>query len=150
MAFRIRSPASEEEYTRYYALRWKLLREPWAQARGSEKDEFEERSHHLMAVDDNNIPVAVARIHFNTPSEARIRYMAVEPAYQGQHVGSTLLENLEAHARTHGATTIVLYAREASVGFYEQAGYNVIGPSHTLFGCIPHSEMWKDLEEDSN
>lgn len=145
MAVTIRSPESDEDYARYYALRWKLLREPWGQPRGSEKDEFEDRSYHLMAVVNDNIPVAIARIHFTTPARTRIRYMAVEPVYQGQHIGSNLLGRLEAHAQAHGATTIVLHARQHSVGFYRRADYQVIGVSHTLFGTIPHVEMHKNM-----
>lgn len=148
MRFDIRSPQNNEEYERYYALRWKLLREPWAQPRGSEKDHLENQSHHLMALDENGIPVAVARIHFNSPGEAQVRYMAVEAACQGQRIGTRLLVKLEAHVQSLGATTIVLHARNPSVGFYEKAGYRVIGPSHTLFGSIPHTEMRKDLGRD--
>jgi predicted GNAT family N-acyltransferase len=149
MRFDIRSPECNEEYERYYALRWKLLREPWEQPRGSEKDDLENQSHHLMALDENGSPVAVARIHFNSRGEAQIRYMAVEPAYQGKRIGTRLLKKLEAHAQTLGATSIVLHARQPSVGFYEKSGYTVSGPAHILFGSIPHVAMRKRLGGNS-
>lgn len=147
MGFEIRSPESEEEFKRYYNLRWKLLRAPWDQAPGSEKDALEDRSLHLMALDHDRSPVGIARLHFNSPTEAQIRYMAVEPDYRGKGVATRLLEQLENHARTGGATVIVLHAREASVAFYEKSGYTVIAPSHTLFGCIRHFEMQKTLKK---
>ena len=36
----IRSPSQTSEYNAYYSLRWQVLRAPWKQAKGSEKDEL--------------------------------------------------------------------------------------------------------------
>ena len=59
----IRSPANESEFKAYYALRWKILREPWNQPPGSEKDEFEQVAVHLAAWDDAGNLIGVGRLH---------------------------------------------------------------------------------------
>ena len=47
------SPVSEADYDAYYELRWKILRAPWNQPRGSERDDREADSTHLMVVEGN-------------------------------------------------------------------------------------------------
>jgi predicted GNAT family N-acyltransferase len=74
---RIIEPASPCDFQQYYELRWKILRAPWNQPRGSERDSRDADSSHLMMIDNRDVAVAVARLHFNSIREAQIRYMAV-------------------------------------------------------------------------
>ena len=89
------SPQSEAEWDNYFDLRWRVLRAPWHQPRGSEKDGREAESEHLMIVGQDSSPVAVGRLHFNTPAEAQVRFMAVEPGLQGHGLGGAILQELE-------------------------------------------------------
>jgi len=141
----ILSPESSEDFERYYELRWRLLREPWQQPRGSERDPLESQSIHLMACADAKSPVGVARLHFNSAEEAQIRYMAVAADVRGQGIGCALLEALELRARALEAQWIVLNARERAAGFYARAGYQVVAAAQPLFGTIPHVAMRKSL-----
>ena len=145
MPVRILNPASEEEFSRYFELRWALLRKPWGQPRGSERDEHEARSYHVMACTESGEPIAVARLHFNSTDEAQIRFMAVSGSQQGRGIGKAMLESLENHARQRGVSRVILHARDPSVGFYARAGYESLGSSHTLWGVIPHVLMRKLL-----
>ncbi len=138
-------PHSEEEFAQYYELRWKILRHPWGQPRGSEKDEREKESIHQMAVEEGQV-VGVGRGHLNTPDDAQIRYMAVKEDIRGKGIGGAILENLERKLVEFGAKTIVLNARENAVPFYKKHGYEVVGKSHTLFGEIAHKKMVKKLQ----
>ena len=138
-------PSTPEEYQRYYALRWKILRSPWDQPRGSEKDELEKTSHHLMIVERNRDVIAVGRLHFNNIGEAQLRYMAVDVARQRRGAGTLLLEALEHKAAELGADCIVLDAREHALRFYHKHGYQAEGPGHTLFNTIPHIKMRKNI-----
>jgi GNAT superfamily N-acetyltransferase len=143
---RMIEPSDPVQLERYYELRWRLLRAPWGQPRGSERDELEERAVHLMACNPEGEAVAVGRLHFNTVTQAQVRYMAVEPSWRGRGVGRLLLRALEENARHRGADQMVLDAREAAVGFYEHCGYRAIRPAHTLFGTIRHWQMEKALQ----
>lgn len=136
-------PANDEDFARYFDLRWRVLRSPWKQPRGSERDEQEDRSWHFMVCIDDRIPVGVARLHLNSPEQAQIRYMAVEPAWQRKGIGSALVRAIEAQAREVSATEIVMHAREDTVGFYRRLGYEVTGTDHVLFDTIAHMTMRK-------
>ena len=138
-------PSTADEYQRYYTLRWKILRAPWNQPRGSEQDELESSSSHLMAIDNRQIISGVGRLQFNTISEAQIRYMAIAIEQQRQGTGTLLLKALEDKAVELGAARIVLDAREQALGFYRKQGYKLEDPGHMLFNTIPHVKMRKDF-----
>jgi GNAT superfamily N-acetyltransferase len=140
----LRAPETEREFELYYDLRWRILREPWTQSRDTARDEHEADAIHLMAW-LGAIPVGVGRLHFNSPEEGHIRYMAVEPAYAGKGIGGRILEELESRARALGATRIVLNAREKAIPFYRKHGYELVDQSGTLFGSIVHWWMRKTL-----
>ena len=138
-------PSTAAEYQCYYKLRWKILRSPWQQPRGSEKDELEQSSHHLMVVDAHHAVIAVGRLHFNSIREAQLRYMAVATAQQRRGAGTLLLQALEHKATGLGAEYIVLDAREHALRFYHKQGYQAEGPADTLFKIIPHIRMRKKI-----
>jgi ribosomal protein S18 acetylase RimI-like enzyme len=142
---RVIEPVTAEDFRRYYDLRWKILRAPWDQPRGSERDARDAHSTHLMLVDDGQRLLGVGRLHFNTIREAQIRYMAVDTPQQRQGLGSLLLRELESRARSLGAATIVLDARESALGFYRKHGYHPNGTGHVLFQRIAHLRMSKSL-----
>ena len=140
----VREPSEASEIDSYYDLRWRVLREPWSQERGQERDEHEPEAIHLGAWIGNRL-VGVGRLHFISPDTAQIRYMAVEPEMQGRRIGSRILEELELRAQQRDAKRILLNARDRAVRFYQQHGYSVTHSSETLFNAIPHWEMVKNL-----
>ena len=145
MYYKIKEPASIEEYKRYYHLRWKLLRAPWKQPESSEIDDIEDQCFHLMAVDDKNEVIGIARLQFNSPAEAQIRYMAVAKQYERHGIGRELIKTVERRAKESFHKYIVLDAREPAVGFYQKLGYAVIEKSYLLFDEIQHYRMTKNL-----
>ena len=139
------SPVSEADWIKYFDLRWRVLRAPWNQPRGSERDDFEDTSIHLMVCDVSGTPLAIGRAHFNSQTEAQVRYMAVEPAFAGRGFGGRVLVGLEKRAQAQGATRVVLNARKPAIPFYLKHGYTIVGPADTLFGTIEHVRMEKKL-----
>ena len=144
-AVQLRPPLLADEWNRYFDLRWRVLRAPWRQPRGSERDDREDSSRHLALWREDGHPVAVGRIHLVTSAEAQVRYMAVEPNCSGRGFGGQILAGLESAARELGATEVVLNSREAAQRFYQRHGYSVVGPADTMFGEIPHVRMQKRL-----
>jgi GNAT superfamily N-acetyltransferase len=142
---RVIEPASASEFEQYYKLRWEVLRAPWKQPLGSERDSLESGSIHVMVLVAEHKPAGVGRLHFDTIRAARIRYMAVDSRYRRQGIGSLVLAALEERAQRMGAATIALDARETALGFYNKRGYMPTGPGHTLFNCIAHVKLVKDL-----
>ena len=143
--FSLTEPQSEADWVSYFDLRWRVLRAPWNQPRGSERDDQEDRSIHVMLSDSSRIAMAIGRLHFRSADEAQIRYMAVEQAFAGRGFGSRILEELERRALSAGARLLVLNARKNAVPFYLKHGYAISGPADTLFGSIEHVRMEKEI-----
>lgn len=143
--FRVAEPVKQEDFQKIYDLRYQVLRLPWKQPRGSERDEAEDISTHAMICDDDGRCIATGRLQFNSENECQIRYMAVCDEFRGQGFGTMILEFLEEKARTKSATTIILQARENAVRFYESAGYILEEKTFLLFDAIQHYRMRKQL-----
>jgi len=146
---RIIEPASPDQFGDYYELRWKVLREPWGQPRGSERDALDVSATHLMLLDEGGAPAGVGRLHFNSIREAQLRYMAIATGRQRRGYGSALLAALEARALQLGAARIVLDARETALRFYRKHGYTATGAGHVLFNRIAHVRMCKIMTSNT-
>jgi len=139
------TPNSSIEFEKYYNLRWKILRQPWQQELGSERDSLEQQSYHRMIVGENQQVLAVGRLERVSQYAGKIRYMAVSPEAQGQGLGKQIIYALEALAQQLGITKIELNAREDALGFYQNLSYQQQGFSHLLFNEIKHFVMHKTL-----
>ncbi len=138
----IRKPGTKQEFEQYYHLRWRVLRKPWDQPKGSEQDEIDNDSTHIMAIIDGNV-IGCGRGHFNSSTEAQIRYMAVDEDFREQGVGLRILTALEEELTKNGAKEIILKARENAVSLYEKHGYIIYQEGEILFGEIKHYWMRK-------
>ena len=96
--FTVTSPATNEEFDRYYKFRWQQLRQPLQLPLGSERDQFEAEAFHRMALDQDNQIIGVGRIHLQNKTHAQIRYMATAAGMQRHGVGSAILIDLLAYA----------------------------------------------------
>ncbi|WP_242926534.1 GNAT family N-acetyltransferase [Pontibacter vulgaris] len=138
-------PHTSEEFEQYYSLRYDTLRRPWSQPAGSERADDDATATHAMLVNDAGEAIGVCRLHLHTPQEGQIRFMGIREDQQGKGLGKLLLDYLEEQARSMGATTMTLQARERAVNFYRRCGYEVIEKTHLLFGSIQHYKMTKQL-----
>jgi len=146
---KIIEPTTSKEFKKYYNLRYEILRKPWGQPLGSERDEREETSIHRMIIDNKTgNTLAVGRLQFNSEDEAQIRYMAVADYFQGEGLGSQIIIALEDVARGKGIQRIILSARENALQFYRNNGYEIVKKTHLLFGEIQHWLMGKELTTD--
>src|SRR5216684_1883028 len=143
--FTLSEPRTAQEWESYFDLRWRVLREPWGQPRGTERDDLDAESFHLILRDSSGVVVAVGRLHLNSPSEAQVRYMAVDESHRDRGLGSRILSGLEDRARSDRVTGVVLNARDNTINFYRRHGYRVEGPADILFGEVRHFRMRKDL-----
>jgi thioesterase domain-containing protein len=143
-------PKTENQLNKYYHFRWQMLREPWQRPIGSERDEFDELSHHRMIVDSRGRPIAIGRLYITPQDEGQIRYMAVKNNRQGKGLGSLILVALESLARQEGAKRIVCNAREDAIAFYRGNGFEDQGGLQDERGFIRHQQMVKALDPMAN
>ena len=128
----IRTPKTREDFKAYYDLRYRLLRQPWAQVRGTEKDDYEPISQHFMAVDTaNNEIVGVIKIYEKEPGVGCFSHMAVSSARQRQGIGKLLMDAVEARSHELGYHTLGCFSRLNTTLYFEQTGYKIAGlPTH--------------------
>ncbi len=145
LPWRIIEPETPGQFAAMFELRWQILRAPWNQPRGSERDEHEENAVHALILDARDRPIGTGRLHRLDNATGQIRYMAIIPPWRGKRLGSALLDWLERRAREMGMKHIRLDAREESAGFYLAHGYEDRGAGHVLYGEIRHRRMYKIL-----
>jgi len=140
------TPRNKAELAQYYQLRWEILRAPWQQAKGSERDEYESQALHRILINGEGNIIGVGRLHFTDQTHAQIRFMAIKDEYQGQGLGKQLVDALEQQAAKLGAKVLSLNARKEAVMFYQHLGYQLLGFSHLLYDEIEHFSMTKTIE----
>lgn len=143
----VTTPTTTEQWQQYYQLRWQVLRAPWQQPKGSEQDELEPQAVHRMIKNAQGEVIGVARLHFNQPEQAQVRYMAISEQYRGLQLGGHLLFALEQVAWQQNANEVTLFARETALAFYQRYGYSVVKKAHCAFGQIQHWQMRKTKPE---
>lgn len=141
----LRAPESPREWEQYYAFRWLILRKPWDQPKGSERDALEDVAIHRAAYHPEKGLVGVGRLHKTPEGEGQVRYMAVDESLRGQGIGAQILHQLEIAAAEINIHRIFLNARQEAIPFYQRAGYTITGDGPMLFGTIPHKRLAKDL-----
>ena len=142
--YSIKSPENKEEWDNYLMFRWEILRKPLGMSKDSLADSIEDKSFHLMGIDDEEKVIASGRVHFNCENEAQIRYMAVDDSFKRKGVGTEIVKELENYAQSKGAIIMILNARENAISFYLSLGYEEVGPYQSDTG-IPHKTMKKNL-----
>jgi N-acetylglutamate synthase-like GNAT family acetyltransferase len=142
----IKSPVTRDDFKQYYELRYKVLREPWGQPRGTEKDDYEPISQHFMAVDDANGEIlGVVKMFEKEPGVAWVSHLAVASRHQNKGIGRLLMDHVERLAREQGYKSIGCMSRLNTTKYFEKMGYKVAGmPSH-YFGTTQVIWMEKPL-----
>ncbi|WP_375752144.1 YiiD C-terminal domain-containing protein [Vibrio sp. HN007] len=148
--FKLITPKTENQIAKYYQFRWQMLREPLRMPKGSERDEFDEMSHHRMIVDSRGRPMAVGRLYITPDNEGQIRYMAVKANRRKRGVGSLILVALESFARQEGVKRLVCNAREDALGFYKKNGFESHGELSEQQGPNRHQQLVKELDPMAN
>ncbi|MBL1278672.1 MAG: GNAT family N-acetyltransferase [Fluviicola sp.] len=143
----VRAPKTENEWKAYYDLRFVVLREPWGQPLGSERDESEDAAFHFALFENNSTLElkGAGRLDRKDASTYQVRYFCVASDSQGKGYGKILMKEIENFAKKKNAKKIILHARENAVTFYKNLGYEIIEESYLLFGEIQHYLMRKGL-----
>lgn len=139
----IRSPHTELEWEEYYALRYKILREPLGQPLGSEHNQGDETGQHFALYDEGQLR-AIARLDIQDVGVSQVRFVAVDSSIRGKGYGRLIMEATEKASQSQGNSKMVLQARENVVDFYLRLGYTMIEKSHLLFGQVQHFLMEKE------
>jgi ribosomal protein S18 acetylase RimI-like enzyme len=133
-----------DEYRLECVLRNDVLRKPLGlELTAEELAREEDQLHFGLFEGDDNLVACVVAVRLS-PTDARIRQMAVSPIHQRKGLGKRIMSELEADLRSRGLTNLVLHARASAVGFYERLGYTVTGDEF-IDVTVAHFRMVKVL-----
>mgnify|MGYP000070736825 FL=1 len=108
-----------------------------------EVDEHESDAIHFVAYDGDE-PVGAARLRRPDETTGKVERVAVRSAYRDRHVGTALMERLEAVAHDRGLETMHLHSQVRAAPFYARFGYERVGEQFEEAG-IPHIKMRKTI-----
>ena len=108
-----------------------------------ERDERDATAVHVLSRDDAGRVVATGRLLVDGP-RASIGRMAADPAVRGRGHGAAVLAELHRQAVLRGVREVELHAQVTARGFYERAGYAVVGEEYLEAG-IRHVNMRRAL-----
>lgn len=124
-------------------LRQEVLRRPLGLSLYDEDLSAEAHQMHFGLFHDGGMLACIIAVPVS-PSEVKLRQMAVSPRMQGQGYGRRLMEMLEAELASRGYVTLCLHARASAVEFYVRLGYHCTGSEFLELG-IPHLKMCRRL-----
>lgn len=75
----------------------------------------------------------------------RLRGMATAPDRRSAGIGARVARVVVAHVEARGGEVLWCFARVPARGFYERAGFVVVGDEWDEPGIGPHVDMWRDL-----
>lgn len=140
----IRAPHNDSEWQEYFNLRYELLRKPWNQPLGSERNDGDKTAEHFALFWENEI-VAIARLDTIDSETGQVRFVATSQTHQGKGFGKHLMNSVELKAKEMGLKKNILQARENAVDFYLSQDYSLVEKTHLLFGEIQHYLMEKEI-----
>jgi ribosomal protein S18 acetylase RimI-like enzyme len=113
----------------------------------ADTDELTEPRGLLLIARLREEPIGCGALKFHGRGPAEIKRMWIAPAARGLGVGRRLLDELQRHARRHGATVARLETNSAlteAIGLYRSAGFHEVTP----FNDEPYAHHWfeKSLE----
>ncbi|MEL7036100.1 MAG: GNAT family N-acetyltransferase [Cyanobacteria bacterium J06592_8] len=142
-AIQIRLVHNESEQQALYFQRWLVLRSPLGLPQGTEQDEYEHQSVHLIAILDDQI-VGSVRLRTLANNIGSLAYLAVLPQFQGQGIGTQLVKHLIKIAQDQGLPTVRAMARKEMLGFYQKLGFEPKGDEVEFLGK-PHQFVYLQL-----
>ena len=122
----IKTPTTKDEFKAYYALRYKVLREPWGHPKGTEKDDYEPISEHFMAVDDKTGEIiGVVKLFEKSAEVGHFSHLAVASQYQRKGIGRLLVGTVEKQAKGRGFKILGTMSPVTATAYFEKLGYRV-------------------------
>ena len=133
------------EYNQAVQLRYRLFYEEHGISMALVLTERETASTHFVISTQENEVLAYGQLSKKNDDEYQIFQMVVEPSYQGEGLGSRVLQALIGYANREKEHLLTLSARCMQVGFYEKSGFIAVGAVFPSIATgVPHIKMMRD------
>ncbi len=129
-SLKLRAPRSSPEWARYHDTRKRCLFEKY-HGKGSPyyceydpccPDESDPANHPLIFLMDDQV-IGTIRIDVKPEGRAVFRLVAIDTPWQGQGLGTAMLNMAETYARARGVQTICLNSVPDAYSFYARQGF---------------------------
>ncbi|UMT79087.1 GNAT family N-acetyltransferase [Staphylococcus roterodami] len=127
-----------------FAIRKKVFVEEQGVPEENEIDDYESISIHLIGYDQDNQPIATARIRPIDEKVVKIERVAVIKSYRGAGIGRKLMQAVDSLAKDEGYENVTMHAQCHAIPFYESLNFKKRGNIFLEEG-IEHVEMMKKL-----
>lgn len=145
MTFRVIAATSEELKKKSFAIREEVFVVEQKVAVHEEFDEFEDESHHFVALDENDNPIGSARWRY-TEKGIKLERFTAKKTMRGKGLGTAIvkavMEDIEKKAEK--GTYLYMHAQLPAVPLYLKFGFQTKGDQFDECGLM-HYHMWREL-----
>ena len=140
MKYHIKKTSWNENKDALSEIRRKVFIEEQNVPEELEWDEHDQHCTHVLVTDETNKAIACGRLK----TDGHIGRMAVLKNYRSAGIGTSILKELLAHAKSLNIEKVYLHAQTSAISFYEKQGFEVISEEFMDAG-IAHKSMEKYL-----
>lgn len=139
---------ASQVYKDSLAIRLEVFIEEQGYPDGSEIDELEEHTTHLVFYEEEQ-PIATTRIYQVEEKTYRIERVAVRNEERKRGLGDRLVKEAEAKIIELGGELITLKSEDTAIEFYKKHGYEPVG-NEIIEYDYSHQKMIKEIGDQKN
>lgn len=145
MTFSVIKATTEEDKKKAFEIREEVFVIEQQVAREEEFDEFENESHHFVALDPKGLPLGSARWR-RTEKGIKMERFTAKASHRGQGIGSALVQAVldDIAINAEPGTFLYMHAQLSAVPLYLKFGFQTKGEQFDECG-IMHYLMWREL-----
>lgn len=145
MTHRVIPATSEELLKKAFAIREEVFVIEQQVASEEEFDEFEDESHHFVALDENDHPIGSARWRY-TEKGIKLERFTAKKTMRGKGLGTALVQAVldDIAEKAEKGTYLYMHAQLPAVPLYLKFGFQTKGDQFDECG-IMHYLMWREL-----
>lgn len=145
MTYRVLKATSEELRKKAFQIREEVFVVEQEVASDEEFDEFEDESHHFVALDENDEPVGSARWRY-TEKGIKLERFTAKKTMRGKGLGSAIVRAVldDIAEQASSGTYLYMHAQLPAVPLYLKFGFQTKGDKFDECG-IMHYLMWREL-----
>lgn len=145
MTYRVIAATSEALRKKAFQIREEVFVVEQEVATHEEFDEFEDESHHFVALDENDEPVGAARWRY-TDKGIKLERFAAKKTMRGKGLGSAIVKAVldDITEKADKGTYLYMHAQLPAVPLYLKFDFQTKGDQFDECG-IMHYLMWREL-----
>ncbi len=145
MTFKVLAATNEALRRKAFQIREEVFVVEQEVAANEEFDEFEEESHHFVALDENDEPVGSARWR-HTNKGIKLERFTAKKSMRGKGLGTAIVQAVmdDIKEKAASGTYLYMHAQLPAVPLYLKFGFQKKGEQFDECG-IMHYLMWQKL-----